>query len=81
MLLASSEELENELYKEETILGLPVSEIERQCQAYYIEPPFLPPINHLKNPVDVVIEGGQEILNNPELLKRCRRIYRNSNYN
>lgn len=62
--------------KEETILGIPISEVERQCQAYHVESPFDQPLDPSQDPMDSVIEGGKKILNDPKTLKLVRGIYR-----
>ncbi len=62
--------------QEKTIFGIPISEIRRQCQAYHPASLFDQPLNPSQDPMDVVIEGGKKILNEPETLKLVRSIYR-----
>ncbi len=61
---------------EKTIFDIPISEIQKQCQAYQVEPPLLPPLLPSRNPNDTVIEGGEMILNNSDNSKIMRKIYR-----
>ncbi len=65
--------------QEETILGVPISEVEKQCQIYYVKSPFDQPLDPSKDPMNSVIEGGNRILNDSKKLKLVRGIYRQEN--
>lgn len=62
--------------QEEIILGVPISEVDRQCQAYYGESPFDQPLNPFQDPMDVITEGSKEILGDSNTLKLVRDIYK-----
>lgn len=64
-----------EIHQEETILGVPISEVERQCQTYRVKSPFDQPLDPSIDPTNSVIEGGNKILNSPKTLKLVRGIY------
>lgn len=70
---------EHNLKKEDTILNLPISEVERQCQEYHVEEPFDYPLNTSQNTMDLVIEGGNKILTNEKVLRKVRNIYKRNN--
>ena len=67
---------EVKVQQKETILGVSLSEIERQCQACYTQSQFDQPLN-LRDYKDVIVEGGEKILNDAKTLKLVRKIYNN----
>ena len=68
-----------EIHQEETILGVPISEVERQCQNYRVKSPFDQPLDPSIDPMNSVIEGGNKILKDSNTLKLVRGIYRQDN--
>ena len=66
---------EKNLNQKETILGVPISEVRRQCE-FNQEVPFDQPLNPYENPIESVIDGSKKILNDKKTLKRVRAIYR-----
>ena len=65
--------------QQDTIFGIPLTEVERQCHASQIDSPFDQSLDPSQDPVDTVIEGGEKILNNQKTLKLARNIYRQDN--
>ena len=61
---------------EKTIFGTPISEVRRQCEAYHVESPFDQPLSMSQEPMDVVITGGEKIIDNPKTMKLVGEIYR-----
>lgn len=69
---------EHIIQPEETILGVPISEVKRQCQSCSIKSQFDQPLNYSQDYNDIVIEGGDKILNDVKTLKLVRKIYKNN---
>lgn len=65
-------------YYVDKLFGLSVSEVRRQCEATTDIKLFDQPLRLSKDSMDIVLEGGEEILEDAAVLKMMNRIYRGS---